>query len=327
MHKSVLLDESIENLNLNENSVIVDATLGYAGHSSEILKRIPSGKLIAFDQDDEAIKSSNEKLKKIANNYEIIKSNFVNLKEELSKRNIKKIDGILFDLGVSSPQLDEDYRGFSFHQDALLDMRMDQTRNFSAYNVVNEYSFDQLVDVFYKYGNEIVNFINKQSQFMGISYRQNSYCDDVVSDTILYITQKRGDLFINFSEGKALRILKCIAKKYIKYSYLSYMRVRKISLDEKDERLGKEHHKYTVDKKEDVEKMVLEKIDEEAKSKYLQCINLLQQYYDKGVSSTETIERVCQELKISKKEVLAILKQRLLEKQQSERSSFEEYCL
>ena len=141
-------------------------------------------------------------------------------------------------------------------------------------------------DVFYKYGNEIVNFINKQSQFMGISYRQNSYCDDVVSDTILYITQKRGDLFINFSEGKALRILKCIAKKYIKYSYLSYMRVRKISLDEKDERLGKEHHKYTVDKKEDVEKMVLEKIDEEAKSKYLQCINLLQQYNDKGVSST-----------------------------------------
>lgn len=182
-------------------------------------------------------------------------------------------------------------------------------------------------DVFYKYGNEIVNFINKQSQFMGISYRQNSYCDDVASDTILYIVQKRGDLFINFSEGKALRILKCIAKKYIKYSYLSYMRVRKISLDEKDERLGKDHHKYTADKKKDAEKMVLEKIDEEAKSKYLQCINLLQQYYDKGVSSTESIERVCQELKISKKEVLTILKQRLLEKQQSERSSFEEYCL
>lgn len=182
-------------------------------------------------------------------------------------------------------------------------------------------------DVFYKYGNEIVNFINKQSQFMGVSYRQNSYCDDVASDTILYITQKRGDLFINFNEGKALRILKCIAKKYIKYSYLSYMRVRKISLDEKDEMLGKDHHKYTVDKKKDVEKMVLEKIDEEAKSKYLQCVNLLQQYYEKGLSSTETIERVCQELKISKKEVLAILKQRLLEKQQSERLSFEDYCL
>lgn len=93
-------------------------------------------------------------------------------------------------------------------------------------------------DIFNKYGDEIVNFINKQSQFMGVSYRQNSYCDDVASDTILYITQKRGDLFINFNEGKALRILKCIAKKYIKYSYLSYMRVRKISLDEKDERLG-----------------------------------------------------------------------------------------
>ena len=123
-HISVLLNESIENLNLNENSIIVDCTLGFAGHSSEILKRIPKGKLYAFDQDEVAINFSTDKLSKIANNFEIIESNFVNLKEELNKRGVYKVNGILFDLGVSSPQLDETERGFSFHKDAKLDMRM-----------------------------------------------------------------------------------------------------------------------------------------------------------------------------------------------------------
>ena len=154
MHESVLLDESISKLNLNDSSTIVDCTLGYAGHSSNILKKIKCGFLYAFDQDDEAIKSSNERLKKIASNYEIIRSNFVNLKEELNKRNVEKVDGILYDLGVSSPQLDEDYRGFSFHKDAKLDMRMDTNNSLSAYNVVNEYSYDALVEIFYKYGEE-----------------------------------------------------------------------------------------------------------------------------------------------------------------------------
>lgn len=154
MHKSVLLEESISKLKLNDSSIIVDCTLGYAGHSSNILKKIENGFLYAFDQDDEAINKSNEKLKEIGNNYEIIRSNFVNLKEELNKRNIKKVDGILYDLGVSSPQLDEDYRGFSFHKDAKLDMRMDTNNSLSAYNVVNEYSYDSLVEIFYKYGEE-----------------------------------------------------------------------------------------------------------------------------------------------------------------------------
>ena len=154
MHKSVLLNESVSKLNLKESSIIVDCTLGYAGHSSNILKKIKNGFLYAFDQDDEAINKSNEKLKEIGNNYEIIRSNFVNLKEELNKRNIKKVDGILYDLGVSSPQLDEDYRGFSFHKDAKLDMRMDTNNSLSAYNVVNEYSYDSLVEIFYKYGEE-----------------------------------------------------------------------------------------------------------------------------------------------------------------------------
>lgn len=154
MHESVLLNESISKLNLNESSIIVDCTLGFAGHSSNILKIINKGFLYAFDQDPEAIKYSSEKLKQINSNYEIIKSNFVNIKEELNKRGITKVDGILYDLGVSSPQLDEGERGFSFHKDSKLDMRMDTTKELSAYQVVNEYSYEELVDIFYKYGEE-----------------------------------------------------------------------------------------------------------------------------------------------------------------------------
>lgn len=154
MHISVLLDECIQNLNLKDDSVIIDATLGYGGHSSEILKRIPKGFLYSFDQDVEAIKSSTERLNKIASNYEIIYSNFVNMKKEMTKRNIEHVNGILFDLGVSSPQLDEGERGFSFHADAKLDMRMDKRKELDASIVVNEYSNEQLVDIFRKYGEE-----------------------------------------------------------------------------------------------------------------------------------------------------------------------------
>lgn len=154
MHKSVLLNESIENLNLKDDSTIVDCTLGYAGHSSEILKRINKGYLFAFDQDTEAIKKSFDKLNLIRNNFEIINSNFVNIKDELAKRNITKVDGILYDLGVSSPQLDEKERGFSFHLDSRLDMRMNKNNSLDAYYIVNSYSYDELVDIFYKYGEE-----------------------------------------------------------------------------------------------------------------------------------------------------------------------------
>ncbi len=154
MHKSVLLTECLEFLNLKEDSIIVDCTLGYGGHSGEILKRIPKGYLYSFDQDSDAIKYSMNHLQEIGSNYEIIKSNFVNLKEELNKRNIDKVDGILYDLGVSSPQLDEGNRGFSFHQDAKLDMRMNQEQELSAYEVVNTYSYDKLVDILYRYGEE-----------------------------------------------------------------------------------------------------------------------------------------------------------------------------
>lgn len=154
MHKSVLLDSCLEYLNLETDSIIVDCTLGYGGHSSKILEKINNGFLYCFDQDIEAITYSKERLNKISNNFEIIKSNFVNLKFELEKRNIKCINGFLFDLGVSSPQLDEDYRGFSFHKDAPLDMRMDQTSSLSAKEVVNEYPYEDLVRIFRDYGEE-----------------------------------------------------------------------------------------------------------------------------------------------------------------------------
>lgn len=154
MHKSVLLEECIAYLNLKEGSTVVDCTLGYAGHSSEVLKRIKRGFLFAFDQDKEAIASSEDKLSKIASNYEIIPANFCHLKEELAKRNIEAVDGILYDLGVSSPQLDEGERGFSFHQDAKLDMRMDQSQFLTADEVVNHYDYDTLVDIFHRYGEE-----------------------------------------------------------------------------------------------------------------------------------------------------------------------------
>ena len=152
-HKSVLLKESIEFLNVKENGIYVDATLGYGGHSLEILKRNKEGFLFAFDQDSEAIIYSTERLKEY-HNFKIIKSNFANMKECLNKENISKVDGILFDIGVSSMQLDEDYRGFSYHNDAPLDMRMDTDNPFSAYNVVNDYDYNDLVRVIRDYGEE-----------------------------------------------------------------------------------------------------------------------------------------------------------------------------
>ena len=154
MHKSVLLEEAIHYLNLKEDAIVVDCTLGYGGHSSEILKRIPKGHLYAFDQDEEAIASASKRLSEISSNFTIIKSNFVHLKEKLQELGITKVDGILFDLGVSSPQLDEDERGFSFHKDARLDMRMDQSQKKDAKEVVNTYSYEQLVQIMKTYGEE-----------------------------------------------------------------------------------------------------------------------------------------------------------------------------
>lgn len=153
-HISVLLEPTINALNIKEDGVYVDCTLGYAGHSSAILKKLKKGKLYAFDQDIDARVYSENVLKNIGNNYEIIPSNFVNLKEELEKRGVTSIDGIMFDLGVSSPQLDDAQRGFSFHLDAPLDMRMDRTLKLTAKEVVNNYSFNDLYRIIKDYGEE-----------------------------------------------------------------------------------------------------------------------------------------------------------------------------
>lgn len=154
MHKSVLLEEAINGLNIKDGLIYVDCTLGYAGHSGKILEKNKKGWLYAFDQDEEVILFSNKKLSSIGSNFEIIHSNFVNLKSELNKRGINKVDGILFDLGVSSPQLDNKERGFSYHKDALLDMRMDKDNPLSAYEVVNNYKESDLITIFYRYGEE-----------------------------------------------------------------------------------------------------------------------------------------------------------------------------
>ena len=154
MHISVLLDEVIESLNIKEDGLYIDATLGYGGHSNEILKRIKKGHLYCFDQDKIAIDNAKERLSKTGDNFTIIKSNFRFIKERIEEKTTKKVNGILFDLGVSSPQLDEKERGFSFHQDAPLDMRMDLDSDFSAYNVVNEYEENDLARIIYKYGEE-----------------------------------------------------------------------------------------------------------------------------------------------------------------------------
>ena len=154
MHYSVMLQEVVESLNIKSEGTYVDATLGYAGHASEILKRIKNGHLFAFDQDIEAIESSTKRLESIGTNFQIIKSNFLYMKEELLKRGITSVDGIVFDLGVSSPQLDNKERGFSYLKEAKLDMRMDKDNPISAYIVVNTYEERDLVRIIRDYGEE-----------------------------------------------------------------------------------------------------------------------------------------------------------------------------
>lgn len=153
-HYSVLLNEAIENLNIKEDGIYVDATLGLGGHSSKILEKLTTGHLYAFDEDKMAIDYADKRLAKINSNYTIIKSNFVNLKAKLEELGVTAIDGIVFDLGVSSPQIDTASRGFSFSKDGLLDMRMDTDSHLTAEQVVNEYKKEELTNIFFNYGEE-----------------------------------------------------------------------------------------------------------------------------------------------------------------------------
>jgi 16S rRNA (cytosine1402-N4)-methyltransferase len=156
-HVTVLLKETVDGLNIKPNGVYVDCTLGGAGHSQYLLSQLSKeGHLYAFDQDEKAIKHASAFLEKEVNEGKVtfIRSNFRHLQEKLAEHGVTEIDGILYDLGVSSPQLDEGERGFSYHQDAPLDMRMDQSASLSAYEVINEYSYEQLVKIFFRYGEE-----------------------------------------------------------------------------------------------------------------------------------------------------------------------------
>ena len=174
VHIPVLLWEIIDNLNIKPNGIYVDCTLGGAGHSSEILKKLETGHLYCFDQDDYAIKRGEDRLSKISDNYTIIKDNFVNIKKRLNELDVFKVDGILYDLGVSSFQFDITDRGFSYNNDAQLDMRMDQDKSLTAKDVVNNYSFEELRNIFFRYGEEkfsvqIARMIEKERKLKQIN--------------------------------------------------------------------------------------------------------------------------------------------------------------
>ena len=189
MHESVLLKETVESLNLKDNSIVVDMTLGFAGHSSQILKRIKNGYLFAFDQDEEALAYSRDKLSTIATNFQIIDSNFVYAKDKLKELGVDKVDGILYDLGVSSPQLDEDYRGFSYRFDAPLDMRMDKDNKLTAKIIVNTYSYEDLKKIFKDYGES--KFSSSIAKNI-VKYRETKEIEttlelvDIIKDSVPY---------------------------------------------------------------------------------------------------------------------------------------------
>ena len=152
-HISVLLKETIDSLNIKENGIYIDATIGFGGHSSQILKRIPNGQLIGFDKDTNAVTYSRERLKSINDNFIIYNEGFENIRKRCMESNIKP-DGILFDLGVSSVEIDDASRGFSYMKDAPLDMRMDLENTKTAEEVVNTYTVEALTKIFREYGEE-----------------------------------------------------------------------------------------------------------------------------------------------------------------------------
>ena len=170
-HVTVLLKETVDGLDIKPGGTYVDCTLGGGGHSSYLLSQLTEGgKLIAFDQDEIAIQNAKEKFSSYGEQFITVKSNFRYLAEKLQEIGITEVDGILFDLGVSSPQLDTPERGFSYHHDAPLDMRMDQDAPLTAYDVVNSWSYEQLVRIFFQYGEEK---FSKQIARKIEAYREN----------------------------------------------------------------------------------------------------------------------------------------------------------
>lgn len=157
-HVSVLLNEAIDALNVKKDGIYVDLTLGRGGHSKEILKRLTTGHLYAFDKDDEAIEESKKNLEEFSKKVTIIRDDFRNFRKNLDQLGVKKVDGILLDLGVSSPQFDEGNRGFSYRENSRLDMRMDTRQKLTAFDVVNTYSVGDLTRIFREYGEDKYSF-------------------------------------------------------------------------------------------------------------------------------------------------------------------------
>ena len=154
-HISVLKDQTIEGLNIKPNGIYVDCTVGGGGHSLEIVSKLSSeGLLIAFDQDEDALAAAKEKLQAYEDRVIFIHANFRHIEDQLKRHHIEHVDGILFDLGVSSPQFDRGERGFSYRHDARLDMRMNQSAPLTAFEIVNTWSYEELVSIFFKYGEE-----------------------------------------------------------------------------------------------------------------------------------------------------------------------------
>jgi 16S rRNA (cytosine1402-N4)-methyltransferase len=154
-HTTVLLKETVDGLQVKPDGIYVDCTLGGAGHSEYLLSQLSEkGRLIAFDQDEMALTHAKEKLSTYEDRVTFVKSNFRYIKEELNRLGINQVDGVIYDLGVSSPQLDLPERGFSYQHDAPLDMRMDLDKELTAYDIVNHWPFEELVRIFSKYGEE-----------------------------------------------------------------------------------------------------------------------------------------------------------------------------
>lgn len=170
-HISVLLKECIEGLNIKEDGIYIDGTLGGAGHSKEIVKRLTTGKLIGIDQDTNALDKAGEVLKEDLDKVILVHDNFKNIDNILKELRIEKVDGILLDLGVSSHQLDEGERGFSYNKDAKLDMRMNREQSLSAWDVINTYDIDDIGRIIKEYGEE--NWAKRIAEFIG-DERKNS---------------------------------------------------------------------------------------------------------------------------------------------------------
>lgn len=222
MHYSVLKEELLEGLNIQDGKIYVDATIGYAGDSKEILKQIPNGFLYGFDQDKKAVEYSTDALTKIGNNFKIFNTNFVNMDETFEMIGIKEVDGIIFDLGFSSPQIDDEKRGFSFMHDGPLDMRM-SSEGKSAKDIINEYSENELAEIFFKYGEEklsrvIAKNIKKESKNISSTLELVEVIKNATGANYFYKNHPERKIFqaLRIEVNEELTVLESILPKAIK---------------------------------------------------------------------------------------------------------------